>query len=152
MPKSKASSPKAEKPWDKLGISKSTFYRKKRKKKAPKRKRGETDISFARRQMIGGGIAEDWSAPLNPSSDPLTRTRFEAEAQHRARPPQGVTTVDVGAEIVKAVDVALVDNFLAFIGQVPADGRLIYATARQGWAVARALRAAGYGASTGTTQ
>lgn len=132
MSKRKASAPKTSKPWDLVGVSKSTYYRKRRKAKR---------LPRARRLFIDPSVL---------SSDPLTRTSAEAQAQYKARAPQGVVTLDVGAEIQKAVDAALVENFLAFMGQLPPDGRMIYATSRQAWAVVRALRAAGIGTQTGT--
>lgn len=137
MSKRKASAPKTSKPWDLVGVSKSTYYRKRRKaKRLP-----------MPRLTIGTATA---AGPIRRKSDPLTRTSTEAQADYKARVLQSVTTVDVGAEIQKAVDAALVENFLSFISQIPADGRMVYATSRQAWAVARALRAAGIGGQTGT--
>ena len=130
---------KTVKAWDKMGMSKSTYYRHRR---AAKKKPPAPSVSPGdrKRQRI---------AAAHPPSV-IERTRAQAMAEYKTRgDDRNVQTVDLGQRIGEAVDKALVSSALAQLEfMLDASGGhsviVMHGTTMSFAACARALRKAGY--------
>lgn len=129
---------RAVKPWEAQGVSKSTYFRHKRKAKAATKSKRVT------RLLEGAGLKRVSRPPMNESI--LERSRLAGEAEQRSRHQ----VIDRDQAIGEAVDKALVGDFVTMLEGIldtaPVEARVIVlrGTPASLAATTRALRKAGY--------